>query len=336
LMRSSNRYYLAFLIGLVLLLLSRSAFCQSLDRVRVGLSALSPSNWVVWVAEEKGLFKKHGIDAQVIFIGGGGARGMNALIAKDVQFMINGGVGVINAALRGVDVAMVASNVNLSTQRLMSRPEIKTPDDLRGKRVGVTAFGSNTHSVLLMLLKRWSMKPEDVVILQIGPSPTMILSLEKHLIDAAVLTSPSDFIAEEKGNRTLADLADMKLYSLQGTLSTSREYLRSSDDQATRFIRGYSEGIAFIKRNKSQSIEVLRKKLRLDHNQSQYVEKTYTLYATKYLDQIPYVSLQGVKTLLDFIAPDIPKAKSADPESFIDARIVRQLESSGFYTKLYQ
>lgn len=335
-MQTWNRHRLLFLVGLIVVLLSPNAFSQSLDRVRVGLSALSPSNWVVWVAEEKGLFKKHGIDAQVIFIGGGAARGMNALIAKDVQFMMIGGVGVINAALRGVDVAMVASNVNLSTQRLMSRPEIKTPEDLRGKRVGVTAFGSNTHSVLLMLLKRWSMKPEDVVILQIGPSPTMILSLEKHLIDAAILTSPSDFIAEEKGNRTLADLADLKLYSLQGTLSTSRDYLRSSEDQATRFIRGYSEGIAFIKKNKSQSIEVLRKKLRLDQSQNQYVEKTYALYANKYLDQIPYVSLQGVKTLLEFIAPEIPKAKSADPEFFIDARIVKQLENSGFYNKLYQ
>lgn len=335
-MRLRNRHLVVLLVGVILVLLSGSAFAQGLDRVRVGLSALSPSNWVVWVAEEKGLFKKHGIDAQVIFIGGGAARGMNALIAKDVQFMNIGGVGVINAALRGVDVAMVASNVNLSTQRLMSRPEIKTPEDLRGKRVGVTAFGSNTHSVLLMLLKRWSMKPEDVVILQIGPSPTMILSLEKHLIDAAILTSPSDFIAEEKGNRTLADLADLKIYSLQGTVATSREYLRTSEDQATRFIRGYSEGIAFIKKNKAQSIEVLRKKLRLDQSQNQYVEKTYALYANKYLDQIPYVSLQGVKTLLDFIAPEIPKAKSADPESFIDARIVKQLEQSGFYNKLYQ
>jgi ABC-type nitrate/sulfonate/bicarbonate transport system substrate-binding protein len=187
-----------------------------------------------------------------------------------------------------------------------------------------------------MLLKRWSMKPEDVVILQIGPSPTMILSLEKNLIDAAVLTSPSDFIAEEKGNRTLADLADMKLYSLQSTLSTTRDYLKSSEDQASRFIRGYSEGIAFVKKNKAQSIEVLRKKLRLDNSQSQYVEKTYALYAGKYLDQVPYVSLQGVKTLLDFIAPEVPKAKSADAESFIDARIVKQLESIGFYHKLYQ
>ena len=331
-----NRYKANSLVALGLLILCWNEPARGMDRVSVGLSALSPTNWAVWVAEEKGFFKKNGIEAQVIFIGGGAARSINALVAKDVQFMMIGGVGVINAALRGADVAMVASNVNLSTQRLISRPDIKTPDELKGKRVGVTAFGSNTHSVLLMLLKKWSMKPEDLVILQIGPSPTMILSLEKALLDAAILTSPSDFIAIERGNRVLADLADLQIYSLQSTLSTTREYLKTSEDQATRFVRGYSEGIAFIKKNKAQSIEVLQKKLRLEPGQAVYLEKTYALYAGKYLDQVPYVSIQGVKTLLDFVSGQIPKAKSADPESFVDNKIVRTLENSGFFAKLYQ
>src|SRR5262249_1597424 len=115
----------------------------------------------------------------------------------------------------------------------------------------------------------------------------------------------------------------------------TREYLRGAEDQATRFIRGYSEGIAFIKKNKAQSIEVLRKKIRLDQSQNVYVEKTYALYAGKYLDAIPYVSLEGVKTLLDFMSAEVPKARSADPASFIDAKIVKQLEAVGFYAKLY-
>ena len=331
-----NGHRASSLVALILVILCWIDPVQSLDRVSVGLSALSPTNWAVWVAEEKGFFKKNGIEPQVIFIGGGAARSINALVAKDVHFMMIGGVGVINAALRGAEVAMVASNVNLSTQRLISRPDIKTPDELKGKRVGVTAFGSNTHSVLLMLLQKWSMKPDELVILQIGPSPTMILSLEKGLLDAAILTSPSDFIAIERGNRVLADLADLQIYSLQSTLSTTREYLKTSEEQATRFVRGYSEGIAFIKKNKAQSIEVLQKKLRLEPGQAVYLEKTYALYAGKYLDQVPYVSIQGVKTLLDFVSSQIPKAKSADPESFVDNKIVRTLENSGFFAKLYQ
>lgn len=325
----------AVLVFLLLPIFLRSP-AQGLDKVRVGLSALSPTNWAVWVAEEKGFFKKHGVEPQVIFIGGGSARGVNALVAKEVQFMVIGGVGVIGAALQGADMVMIASNVNLSTQRLISKPEIKTPEDLRGKRVGVTAFGSNTHSVLLMVLKRWSMRPEELVVLQVGPSPTMIISLEKGWIDAAVLTSPSDFIAEEKGNRVLADLADMKVYSLQSTLTTSREYLRGHEELTARFVKGYAEGIAYIKRNKGPSLDILRKKLRMDSGQETYLEKTHARYSSKYLDNVPYVSIQGVKTLLEYLESQSPKARGADPAAFVDDRIVGLLENSGFFTKLYE
>jgi ABC-type nitrate/sulfonate/bicarbonate transport system substrate-binding protein len=325
-----------FLLAALPIFMVRGTFALGQDRVRVGLSALSPTNWAVWVAEERGLLKKYGIDPQVIFIGGGSARGVNALVNREVQFMIIGGVGVIGSVLRGAELVMIASNVNLSTQRLMSRPDIKTVEDLRKKRVGVTAFGSNTHSVLLMLLRKWSMKPEEIVILQIGSSPTMVLSLEKGYVDAAVLTSPSDFIAEERGNRVLADLAAMKLYSLQSTLTTTRNYLRTNQDQAARFVRGYAEGIAFIKKNKTQSLEILRKKLRLDYNQDPYLQETYIRYSSRYLDSVPYVSVQGVRTLLEYLENQDPKARSADPQSFLDSSIVQLLENSGFFTRLYQ
>lgn len=323
------------LVSLLLLALLTTP-AHGLDTLRIGLSALSPTNWPVWVAEEKGFFKKYGIEPQVIFIGGGSARGVSALVAKEVQFMVIGGVGVIGAALRGVDVVMVASNVNRSTQRLISRPEIKTPKDLKGKRVGVVSFGGNTYSVLLMVLKKWSMKPDEFVILQVGPSPTMLISLEKGWIDAAVLTSPSDFIAEEKGNRVLADLADMQIFSLQSTITTTREYLKGREDQATRFIKAYAEGIAYIKKNKDPSADVLRRKLRMEPGQEAYLGRTNQLYASKYLDRVPYVSVQGVKTLLESLESQEPKSKSADPEAFVDARIVTALENSGFFTKLYE
>jgi ABC-type nitrate/sulfonate/bicarbonate transport system substrate-binding protein len=309
---------------------------HALDSVRVGLSALSPTNWAVWVAEDQGFFKKYGIDPQVIYIGGGSARGVNALVAKDVQFMVIGGVGVIAAALRGADVVMIASNVNLSTQRIISKPEIKTPQELKGKRVGVVSLGGNTHSVLLMALKKWAIKPEELVILQIGPSLMMVISLEKGFIDAGVFTSPADFMAEEKGNHVLADLADMKVYSLQSTITTTREYLKSHHDLTTRFLKGYAEGIAFIKGNRAPSLDILRKKLRMEPGQEVYLDRTYARYASKYLDQVPYVSLQGVKTLLEYLEDQDPKAKGADPQAFVDAGIVKELESGGFFKKLYE
>ncbi|MGZ8500372.1 MAG: ABC transporter substrate-binding protein [Candidatus Binatia bacterium] len=306
------------------------------EKVRVGLSALSPTNWAIWMAEDLGLFKKYGIEPEVVYIGGGAARGINALASNEVQFMAIGGVGAINAALRGLDVVMVASNVNLGTQRIISHPGLKNPKDLKGRRVGVSAFGSNTHSTLLMVLKRWSIRPEEMTVLQVGPSPTMLISLQKGWIDAAVVTSPTDFIAEEYGYGILADLAAMRLYTLQSTIAARREYLRTQEDQAVRFIKGYAEAVAYIAKNKNVAVDVLKKRLRMDATHDKHIEKTYQRYTSKYFDRVPYVSTPGVKTLLEFLENDNPKAKGADPSAFIDARIVRTLDQSGFFNKLYE
>jgi len=322
--------------GLILNLLLWHSPAHGVDKVRIGLSALSPTNWAIWLAEDFGLLKKYGIEPEVVFIGGGATRGINALASNEVQFMAIGGVGAINAALRGLDVVMVASNVNLGTQRIISNPGLKNSKDLKGKRVGVSAFGSNTHTTLLMVLKRWSLRPEEMTVLQVGPSPTMLISLQKGWIDAAVVTSPTDFIAEENGYGILADIADMGLYTLQSTIAVRREYLRGQEDQAARFVKGYAEAIAYIKKNKNEAVNVLKKRLRMDATHDKHIEKTYQRYTSKYFDSVPYVSIQGVKTLLEFLENDNPKARGADPASFIDARIVRTLDQSGFFKKLYE
>lgn len=106
-------------IGFTISCLLWCASAEGSDKIRIGLSALSPTNWAIWVGEEVGLFKKHGIEPEVVYIGGGAARGVNALLANEVQFMAIGGVGVVNAVLRGADLIMIASNVNLGTQRIM-------------------------------------------------------------------------------------------------------------------------------------------------------------------------------------------------------------------------
>ncbi len=323
-------------INLLICFLLWHSPAHGFETVRVGLSALSPTNWAIWVAEELGFFKKYGIEPEVVYIGGGAARGINALASNEVQFMAIGGVGAITAALRGLDVVMVASNVNLGTQRIISNPGIRNPKDLKGKKVGVTAFGSNTHTTLLMVLKRWSLRPEELTVLQVGPSPTMLISLQKGWIDAAVVTSPTDFIAEENGYGILADLAEMRLYTLQSTIAARREYLRGQEDQAVKFIKGYAEAIASIAKNKNAAVDVLKKRLRMESIHDKHIEKTYQRYTSKYFDRVPYVSTQGVKTLLEFLENDNPKAKSANPANFIEPRIVRTLDHSGFFKKLYE
>src|SRR3954468_18706212 len=173
------------------------------DKLRMGLSSVSGLHSAVWVAEEKGLFRKHGIDVEVIVTGQGGTAGISALLANDIQMVNSAGDVLVAAALRGGDTVMVASVVNKGLQRLITKPEIKTPADLKGKRVGVTRIGAVSHSVLLMMLQRWKMTVSDVQVMQLGSSPNMLAALDKGGLDAAVLTIPSMFVAEDRGYRVL-------------------------------------------------------------------------------------------------------------------------------------
>jgi ABC-type nitrate/sulfonate/bicarbonate transport system substrate-binding protein len=305
------------------------------DKVRMGLSSVSGLHAAVWVAEQKGLFRKHGIEAEVIVTGQGGTAGISALLANDIQMVNSAGDVLVAAALRGGDTVMVASVVNKGLQRLVTKPDIKTPADLKGKRIGVTRIGAVSHSVLLMILQRWKMTVNDIQVLQLGSSPNMLASLDKGGIEGGVLTIPSMFVAEDRGYRVLLDMADTDIFYLHTMVGTTRQYIKNNRDKVLRFLRGYVEGIAFVKQNKKESLDIVKKKLRIGPEQERNLERSLELLITKYYENVPYPSIRGVETVLGFIEKDNPKAKTADPKSFVDDSLLRELEQSGLVKKLY-
>ena len=226
------------------------------EKIRIGLSSVSATNGSVWVAEEKGLFRKYGADVEVIVIGGGGARVVSALVAGDIHFSVGGGEGSIRSQLKGVETVIVASTLTKGLQRILARPDVKTSQDLRGKKIAITQFGSAAHLALLLMLKKWNMRPDQVQIVTFGSSPAMLVGLDKGAADAAVLTMPTFFLAEDKGYRVVGDPVTMDIFYLQNTLESMRSYLRSNRDRVLRFMKGYVEGIAYFKKNKKESIEI--------------------------------------------------------------------------------
>ena len=312
----------------------RAATAQ--DKVRMGLSSVSGLHSAVWVAEQKGLFRKHGIDAEVIVTGQGGTAGISALLANDIQMVNSAGDVLVAAALRGGDTVMVASVVNKGLQRLVTKPDIKTPADLKGKRIGVTRIGAVSHSVLLMMLQRWKMTVNDIQVLQLGSSPNMLASLDKGGVEGGVLTIPSMFVAEDRGYRVLLDMADTDIYYLHTMVATTRQYIKNNRDKVSRFLRGYVEGIAFVKQNKKESLEIVKKKLRIGPEQERNLERSLDLLIAKYYENVPYPSMRGVETVLGFVEKDNPKAKSADPKSFVDDSLLREIDQGGFIKKLYE
>ncbi len=305
------------------------------EKIRVGLSSVSALHSAMWVAEQKGFFRKHGVETEIIVTGQGATTGIGALLANDIQFVSAAGDSLVNAALRGGETVMIAAGVNRGLNRIMVRPEIKTPADLKGKKIGATRIGAVSHSVLLMMLKRWNINPADVQVLQLGSSPNMIQALEKGGVDGAVMTIPFVFIAEDRGFRVLVDLAETDIYYLHTMIASTRSYLKTRRDSALRFLRGFLEGIAYFKQNKKESLEIVRKKLRVNADQERNLERSYDLLATKYYEPMPYPSLRGVETVLGLVEKDNPKAKEADPKSFVDDSLLREIDASGFIKTLY-
>ena len=326
--------FMGLIFGL-LGILSASGQLYGADKIRVGFSAISLANAPVWIAEEKQIFKKYDIEPELIVVGGGATRSVSAVIAGDLQFGTTGGGAIISASLSGADVVMVAAGNNKGVQRLIVKPEIKTPEALKNKRIGVTTLGSSGHLALLLIQRKWGQGPEDVKVVQLGSSPVMFISLQKGGIDGAVLQDPSFFMAEDAGFKTLADPAAMDIHYLQNVMVTSRGYLRTHRDAAARFMKAFVEGVAFFKKNKEEALRILTKKMRIEKGKENYLERSYQLYATHYIDSVPSPSVNGAKTVLEFLVKDFPKAKAADPNSFIDNSLIKSLEDSGFIKGLY-
>jgi NitT/TauT family transport system substrate-binding protein len=316
-----------------------AAPARAQDKVRIGLSSVSATSGSIWVAEERGLFKKHGIDAEVIIIGGGAARVVSSLISGEIQFSVGGGDAVIRADLRGADGVLVASPMKTGLQRLMVRPDIRSLADLKGKTIAVTRFGSASHWVLQLFLRKWGMRVDEIKMLQLGSSPAMFASLENNVVDGAVFTIPTFFLAEERGYRILADPVDMDIFYLQNSVDSTRSYIKRNRDQALRVVKVLCEGLAYFRKNKKDSIQIMQKKLRIQSAQERdvkYLELSYNLLAEKFYNQVPYATPRAVETTLEFVAGEEPKAKGADPKQFMDESLVREVEASGFIKSLYQ
>jgi ABC-type nitrate/sulfonate/bicarbonate transport system substrate-binding protein len=332
-------YKIPLYFGIVVSFVFGARWAEAQEKIRIGLSSISATSGSIWVAEEKRLFKKHGLDAEVIIIGGGASRVVASLIAGEIQISVGGGDAVIRSALRGADTVLAASPMKTGLQRMMVKPEIKTPADVKGKRIAITRFGSASHWVLQLFLRKWGMRTDDVQTLQLGSSPAMFASLEKGGIDGAVFTIPTFFLAEERGYRVLADPVDMEIYYLQNSVDTTRSYIKRNRDQALRFVKVLCEGLAYFRKYKRESIDVMQKKLRIQSAQERdvkYLEMSYNLLASKFYNQVPYALPKAIETTLEFISSEEPKAKGADPKQFTDESLVREVEASGFIKSLYE
>ena len=315
----------------ILVLLSGSA-ARSAEQIRVGYGSLSTSYAPIWVAGEAQLFQKNGITAEVLYLESALVR--TALIAGDIVMGGMSGTTMAAPRLQGADPIIIASFLNSLQYRLVVRPEIKTPAQLKGKRIGVAGFGLGAHRGAQIMIAKLGLNPDnDVVMLQIGGDPTRLSALLSGTIDASVFNPPLYKRAVEAGMRVLANIEEMGFPVQASALVTTEQFVRKNPDLIRRAMRSIIESIYVIKSNPELTKRAIRKYMRFRDDRD--TDEAYQIMRDV-TPRKPYPTVEGMKTVLDELALKVPAARTAQPREFMDTRFIEELDRSGFIDGLYK
>jgi len=234
----------------------------------------------------------------------------------------------------GADVVMFGSMVKVPAFYIMALPEIKTIDDLRGKSVGVTRFGSSTDFTMRYVLRKQGLEPgKDVTLIQTGDVFAAATMLRTGAIVAAPFSSPANLKAEEAGARVIINMGKAGVYFPHDAFMARRSFIGANTDLVRRFLKAYSESVYRLFTDKELSRRAIAKYTRAADAKT--LDTVYQ-YAVDYVDKIPYNTREGIQEVLKQAAVRNPKAKEAKPEAFYDDRFVKELDSQGFYKQLWK
>ncbi|HEY7716514.1 MAG TPA: ABC transporter substrate-binding protein [Candidatus Binatia bacterium] len=307
---------------------------RPLQKINVAFSSISGNMAPLWVTYEKGFFRKHGLDVQVILIESGTTTAQ-ALVAGDISFAQVAGPAVIQSNLRGADTVMIAGVVNTLTFQLFTEKGITRPDQFKGKSVGVTRFGSATDFAMRYALDKYGLDVnKDVTILQLGNVPALLAAMEAAKIQGAMLSAPTSLRAKKMGFPMLADLQMLGLEYQHTSIATSRALIKSKPELVRDFMRAYVEGIHYAKTHRKETLEVLTKYLRTDDQE--VLDDMYESILLTLVPEKPYPTQKGIQIILRELGAKDPAARSARPEQFTDLSIVKELDDSGFIDRLYK
>jgi ABC-type nitrate/sulfonate/bicarbonate transport system substrate-binding protein len=279
----------------------------------------------LWVNKEFGFSKKHGVDLEIILIQAGSPN-IQALLGGSLQLTQTAASSAVIGATQGAPVVIVATLENKLPMLLISRPEIKEPQQLRGKVIGINRFGGSNDAAVLMAIKAWKMEPKDISMLQTGGTSARMAALISKKVDATVQSYPEIYQARKLGMNVLADIGDFGYYTNTSNIVT-RAYLQQNRAAIKGFIRGQIEGMHYVKTNKEGSLKILRKHLQI--TDAEAVEGTYEFFA-KRLARSPRTELEGIKNILTSIG-----AGQRNAAEFVDMSLIDEIEKEGFVQKLY-
>ena len=304
------------------------------DKIKIAYSSTDTLNQIWTIAQDAGFYKKNGLDVELVYIGSTTV-GIAAIVSQDVQVGNAAGSGVANAAVRGADAVSVACTINVLAYELVVLDTIKSAEDLKGKAIGISRFGSVSDVAARELLKGLGLRPmEDVKILQVGGASERAAGFSRGVI--AGFPSPPGNVNLIPGglpHRILADMADLKKpYPLPFICAvTTKSYLAKNRSVVKRVVMSLIEASHYFKTNREGSQKIIAKYLR-GANKA-YLDSSYDS-TVKILERVPYTSREGMKIQLDDALKQAPNSK-VNVDNLIDDSIVRELEKEGFIDKVY-
>jgi NitT/TauT family transport system substrate-binding protein len=320
----------AFAVCLAVLLNHTTvALAQDLKRVRMGYPSLGFRQGHIWVAKDQGMFRKYGLDVEPIFLRGG-QLAIQALAAGDPPLMSIG--QVVQANLAGFDLTLIAGVERFYDSTIFARPGITGLEQLKGKRIGISGYGAATHFAALILAKHLNLDPnKEMTLVPGGPDAERVAALSAGKIDAAVFNSSTVPVAKKMGFIELVYLPDLGVEVQGNGLATTRAYIKNNRDTVKAALKGYVEGIHFIFQNKQATQKTFAKYMRTDD--PDVLESSYQAYL-KTTPKKPYPTLKGLQFLLDQLTPQMPQAKNAKPEQFVDLSFLQELEKESFFNEM--
>ncbi|MGZ8463905.1 MAG: ABC transporter substrate-binding protein [Candidatus Binatia bacterium] len=329
-MLSLRSWLICFVVAAVF---AAPALAQSLPKVRAAYTSIGIQFDPVYIMKELDLPRKHGLDAEVLFVPVS-SRALQAALAGEIQFLTSGGVANINANATGADFVGLTATLNTFAFKILGGPEIKKPEQLKGKKVAISRLGGASDFSVRYALTHWGLVPDkDVALLQVGGEPESVLALQNKAVDAAILSEPFSTVATRAGAVVVADLSQLGVpYTMHG-FGVRKSFIRANRDVVVRFMKAYLEGIYVFKTNKDLALNVLKKYTRLDD--LSLVQVSYDEMSQRLIRRVPYPDRDGIQTIIDQLAKTRPQMKSLNPNDFIDPSILKEIEDSGFIKKLY-
>jgi ABC-type nitrate/sulfonate/bicarbonate transport system substrate-binding protein len=320
------------IICILVLLDAPSAQSASLSPIRVGYPSPSASFYPLFATKEAGLFEKYAFDPEMVYVQG--VQLVQVHVSGQLDFSTISSVVYLQASVEGADLIQVASSVDNQLMKLMVHSTISRPEDLKGKTLAVTRFGSLTDLLVRAALKKWSLEPQkDVKLIQIGRMPDIATAISHRSVDGGVISFPTSMQADKMGIKTLLDFADSGYEVPATTVVVSRRYAKANRDVVLRFLKAYIEGTHRLFADRELGIRALRRYGGISDREM--LTTTYELFTSRYIKKIPKVNSKGVENSLEMIAENNRKAKGRKAEEFMDTSFMDELEKNGFIKSVW-